>query len=256
MGDVWETPAKIPPLSFEGVQVWRLALAPVLPAGVLEGYYGALSGEEKRRADGIRIDAVREEFVAGRGLLRLLLGAATGTAGAVTLATKLHGKPCLVGPASVEFNVSHSEGVILIALSRASEVGVDVEYVSDEFGEAEELMGIAKESFHAAEFTAIARTPPGRDRLLAFYRAWTRREAVAKADGRGIASLLKYEVFRADEFGEYRVSLSGSASGAEDSEDVNYFVQTPDAGPNHLAAVASRKPRQVLALFDAKRLRV
>jgi phosphopantetheinyl transferase len=132
---------------------------------------------------------------------------------------------------------------------------VDVEFISDEFGEAEELIGIARESFHAGEFTVIARTPPGRDRLLAFYRAWTRREAVAKADGRGIASLLKYEVFRADEFGEYRVSLAGLSERGDVSVDVDYFVQTPDAGPNHLAAVASRKPRQALALFDAKSLR-
>ncbi len=257
MGNPWESPAKIPPLSFEGAQVWRLALTAEVSAVVLAGYYACLSGEEKRRADGIRIDSVREEFVAGRGLLRLLLGAATGVVpAAVRLATRLHGKPCLVQPANVEFNVSHSDGLILVALSRASEIGVDVEYVSDEFGEAEELMGIAKESFHAAEFTAIARTPPGRDRLLAFYRAWTRREAVAKADGRGIASLLRYEVFRADEFGEFRVSLSGTPGRVEDDRDVDYFVQTPDAGPNHLAAVASRKPRQALALFDASQLRV
>ena len=257
MANGWESPARIPPLSFEGVQVWRLDLNAPLPPDLLDASYGWLSPEEKRRADGIRIDFVRREFIAARGLLRRLLGAATGvTAPAVTLRTKLHGKPCLAGSANVEFNVSHSDGMILVALSRASAVGVDVEFVSEEFGEAEELMGIARESFHAGEFTVIARTPPGRDRLLAFYRAWTRREAVAKADGRGIASLLKYEVFRADEFGEYRVSLAGVPGSSGDSGDVDYFVQTPEAGPHHLAAVASRKPRQSLALFDAGRLQL
>ena len=252
----WESPLKIPPLSFEGVQVWRLELTPGVPVGELGTFYGVLSMEEKRRADAIRVAVVRDEFIAGRGLLRLLLAAATGTSpGAITLATRSNGKPCLVQSANVEFNVSHSDGMILIALSRASTVGVDVEYVSDEFSEAEELIGIARESFHAGEFTKIARTPPGRERLLAFYRAWTRREAVAKADGRGIASLLKYEVYRADEFGEYRVSLAGSPANAEESGDVDYFVQTPEAGPHHLAAVASRKRRQGLFLFDAKLLR-
>ncbi len=253
----WDIPAKVPPLSFEGVQVWRLELTSQLPAAAFNGFYACLSGDERRRADGIRVQPVREEFIAARGLLRRLLGAATGvTPAAVTLGTKRNGKPCLAPSALVEFNVSHSEGMILIALSRASAVGVDVEFVSEEFGEAEELMGIARESFHAGEFLVIARTPPGRDRLLAFYRAWTRREAVAKADGRGIASLLKYEVFRADEFGESRVSLAGPAESSGDSGDVDYFVQMPEAGPHHLAAVASRKPRQALALYDATLLQL
>ena len=252
MGSGWDSPATIPPLSFEGVQVWRIFLA----SGAPQEFYRLLSKDEKKRADGIRIAPVREEFIAGRGLLRLLLGAAIGADPAlVAIATQRNGKPCLAHSAKVEFNVSHSDGMILIALSRASVVGVDVEFVSDEFGEAEELIGIARESFHAGEFTGIARTPPGRDRLLAFYRAWTRREAVAKADGRGIASLLKYEVFRDDESGEYRVSLARSPERAEDSGEVDYFVQTPEAGPHHLAAVASRKPRQSLALFDATLLR-
>jgi 4'-phosphopantetheinyl transferase len=245
---------KIPPLAFEGVQVWRLELG---AAGAADRFSRLLSPDEKRRADAIRVLPVREEFVAGRGLLRLLLGAAVGVApGSIVLRTEQNGKPCLAQSANVEFNVSHSEGMILIALSRASVVGVDVEFVSGEFGEAEELIGIARESFHAGEITSIARTPPGRERLLAFYRAWTRREAVAKADGRGIASLLKYEVFRADEFGEARVSLAGAVGSAEDGGDIDYFVQTPEAGPSHLAAVASRKRRQALAHYDARLLRV
>jgi 4'-phosphopantetheinyl transferase len=252
----WDSPARIPPLPFEGVQVWRLAWPLRAQADLPNAFYPLLSKDERRRADLIKVAAVREEFVAGRGLLRLLLGAATGVEPArVTIATKPQGKPCLAQAANLEFNVSHSEGMILIALSRATAVGVDVEFVSDEFGEAEQLMDIARESFHAGEFSVIARIPPGRDRLLAFYRAWTRREAVAKADGRGIASLLKYQVFEADEFGEHRVSLAGVAEKAQDSGEVDYFVQTPDPGPHHLAAVASSKPRQALALFDAQRLR-
>ena len=255
MRSQWESPSRIPPLSFEGVQVWRLELTPGLSSRGLGDYFGLLSEGEKARANGIRIAAVREEFIAGRGLLRLLLGSATGEDPAgLMLATKLNGKPCLAASAMVEFNVSHSDGMILIALSRASAVGVDVEFVSDEFGAAEELIGIARESFHADECTEIERTPPGRARLMAFYRAWTRREAVAKADGRGIASLLKYELSRADEFGEYRVSLAGLTEGVEESGDVDYFVQTPEAGPHHLAAVASRKPRQALGLLDARAL--
>lgn len=252
----WQSPSKIPPLSFEGVQVWVLELASGLPAGALDRSFDLLSSEEKRRADAVRVASVREEFVAARGLLRSLLGSALGVdPAAVPIVTKRHGKPCIAPPARVEFNVSHSDGVILIALSRASCVGIDVEYLSDEFSEAEELMGIARESFHADEFNLIARTAPGRERLLAFYVAWTRREAVAKADGRGIASLLNYEVFRADEFGEQRVSLAGSPEGLDDSRDVDYFVQTPQIGPHHLAAVASRKPRQALGLFNARSLR-
>lgn len=248
----WNNPSKVPPLAFEGVQVWRLSLA----AGATDGFYRLLSEDERRRADGIRVPPVREEFVAGRGLLRLLLGGAIGIDPAeIELGTERNGKPCLAHPAGVEFNVSHSDGMVLIALSRASAVGVDVEFISEGFAEGADFTGIARESFPRGEFAAIARTPAGRARLLAFYRAWTRREAVAKADGRGIASLLKYQVFRADEFGECRVSLAGTADDAAESGAVNYFVQSPKAGPQHLASVASRKPRQALALYDGRSLR-
>jgi phosphopantetheinyl transferase len=251
----WQKPSTIPPLSFEGVQLWRLNVAADVDARSLAAMYRLLSPVEQARADAIRVPAVRTEFMAGRGLLRCLLAAAIGGDPAgVLLETKQNGKPYLAAPSTVEFNVSHSEGLILVALSRAAAVGVDVEFVSEEFGEAEEFIGIAQESFHAGEFSVISRTPPGPERLLAFYGAWTRREAVAKADGRGIASLLKYEVFRADEFGECRVSLSGSRDGSADNGDVDYFVQTPEVGPHHLAALASRKPRQALSLFDAGRL--
>lgn len=251
MHSQWQKPVTVPELPFEDIQVWCLHTKEIDTAG-LAAMYALLNPAERERADKISVRQVQDEFIAGRGLLRTLLGAATRTSPqALVLETKHNGKPCLTESFALEFNVSHSECLIVIALSRAAPVGVDVEFVSEEFAQAEELIDIARESFSAEELAAITRTPQGPARLLAFYDAWTRRESVAKADGRGIASVLKYHVDAADEFGECRVSLQSTTDA---SRNVTYFVQALDTRPQYRCAIASRKPRQTLLRLDASGL--
>jgi 4'-phosphopantetheinyl transferase len=98
------------------------------------------------------------------------------------------GKPCL--PASgdggtIHFNVSHSEDIALIALSREREVGVDVERVRWLI----ELDGIAAREFAPAERRALLRAT-STERLALFYRYWTLKEAHVKAEGVGLRAAL------------------------------------------------------------------
>lgn len=242
----WTRPATIPPLADGAVQLWRLELAD----GVIAASERDLSDEEKARAAQMRVPAVRAEFVAGRALLRRVLGAALGVApAAVVMAAGPTGKPRVMAASGVDFNVSHSRGLILVAISRAGAVGVDVEFVDRAFAGSGELLEIARESFPAVEFESLRQAGSGREGLLQFFRSWTRKEAVAKADGRGIASGLQYRVSGADG-SECRVTVDkGEPGGSED-----YFVQTPDVGPNHLAALAMLHAGQPVSLFDASDL--
>jgi 4'-phosphopantetheinyl transferase len=103
------------------------------------------------------------------------------------------GKPELAGPEGrdVHFNLSRSADRCVIAVSREGPVGVDVEKIR----EMPELVGIVRSRFapgEAAEILALS----GEQRLRAFYRCWTRKEAFLKATGAGIGddSLRRVEV--------------------------------------------------------------
>lgn len=137
----------------------------------LEALARLLSADELARAARLHARRHRDRFVAARGTLRRLVGERTGEdPRAVAFVYGASGKPALENGA-LHFNVSHSEDLALYAFSGA-EVGVDVEAVR-EVPEADRL---AREWFDEDEY-----------RRYGFLGCWTRREALAKASGRGIA---------------------------------------------------------------------
>jgi 4'-phosphopantetheinyl transferase len=97
---------------------------PVLSASVM-------SADEQARARRFVFEKDRRRFSAARVLLRMLLARYVGTDPAeLRFATGGHGKPSLEGFESAPaFNVSHSQDVAVIAVSRAGDVGVDVEAI-------------------------------------------------------------------------------------------------------------------------------
>jgi 4'-phosphopantetheinyl transferase len=92
-------------------------------------------------------------------------------------ATLPGGKPILAGGA-IEFNLSHSGQLALVAVSRDLQVGVDLEHPRNFRNEA----GMARRICTASELEHLARTD-ARDELL---RLWVRKEAVVKATGEGL----------------------------------------------------------------------
>jgi 4'-phosphopantetheinyl transferase len=147
---------------------------------------GVLTADELLRAGRIKAEAGQRRAVVARAALRLLLARELGRAPeAIVFAAGPHGKPRLAQAAApVSFNLSHSAGLALIAMS-TSEVGVDVEQVKPR----KDLPGVARRVFTAAE---RAEVEAGGD--VAFYRHWVAKEAFVKATGRGISSLKSFEV--------------------------------------------------------------
>jgi 4'-phosphopantetheinyl transferase len=93
---------------------------------------------------------------------------------------ELHGKPYLAEPSGLDlrFNLSHTDGLALVALARGREVGVDVEAARS----GRRAQGIADRWFTEAEAEQI-RTAADPD--AAFYRLWARKEAYLKATAEG-----------------------------------------------------------------------
>ena len=85
----------------------------------------------------------------------------------------------------LEFNLSHSHEVALIAVTREKEIGVDVERVREDFAFVE----VAERYFTAGELSAIRALPQDLQRR-AFYQCWTSKEAFLKAKGVGLSGEL------------------------------------------------------------------
>jgi 4'-phosphopantetheinyl transferase len=137
-------------------------------------------GESERRGRESR--QVWRRRVVARAMLRIALGLYLDRApNSLAFALGPSGKPRLAGPAGrddVFFNQARSGDLCLIAISGDGPVGVDVEEVRD----VPELPGLVRSRFAESEATAILGRS-GEERLRAFYRCWTRKEATVKAAG-------------------------------------------------------------------------
>lgn len=164
------------------VDVWRAALD--LSAGEAEAALRTLSEPERAHAARLRVGASR--WAAARAALRAVLARYLDVLPTrVAFVTGAEGKPRLApGPgADLRFNLSHSGGLALVAVRLGREVGVDLEELRDRVdGDA-----VAREFFDEPERARLAALAAA-GQPQAFFSAWVRREALAKASGRGIVS--------------------------------------------------------------------
>jgi 4'-phosphopantetheinyl transferase len=176
------------PAAFRGpegrgpIRVWRADLD--RPEPEIEALGALLSADERARADRFRFAIDRRRFTAARGLLRVLLGRTLGTPpGEIAFSYGACGKPALSRPADsgLEFNLTHSHGMALIATSWGPSVGIDLEFQRVAF----DFRGIAGRFFTPREFGQIEALPEAAQRP-AFFRGWTLKEAFLKARGNGL----------------------------------------------------------------------
>ena len=168
------------PLHPDSVHVWSITLD--CSDGETGSFAAVLSEDEAERAARFRFSIHRNRFIVGRGSLRTILGRYLGTSPAELQFTYgPRGKPELVGE-TLRFNLSHSQGIALLAVTRSRAVGIDLEQITQEV----ELDKIARRICSDREFAAINRCPSEK-RSQVFFNAWTRKEAFIKATGKGFS---------------------------------------------------------------------
>jgi 4'-phosphopantetheinyl transferase len=212
------------------VHVWRASL--VRADSQFAALTHLLSSEEHDRAGKFHFEADRKRCVLARGLLRLLLGRCLGQRPEqVQFQYNEFGKPILAGGLhpSVQFNVSHSGDLVLVALTRDRAVGVDVEYMRMDMAMEE----IAARFFSAAECSALATVTPAL-RSAVFFACWTRKEAYLKARGDGLS--LPLAAFDVSLLPSDEVRLLATR---HDSTDVHrWTLRSLEAGDGYQAALA------------------
>jgi 4'-phosphopantetheinyl transferase len=125
----------------------------------------------------------RDMFALSRGVRRSLLGAYLAHAPeTLDFLENAYGKPRLASGHDVRFNVSHSGRIVLVAVTRARELGVDLEAHREDT----DFRALATHVFSPSEQEALFALPEPRARR-AFFTCWSRKEAVIKALGLGLS---------------------------------------------------------------------
>lgn len=161
--------------------------APPVPLECLEVL---LSADEIARADRFYREPLRDRYVASRGMLRTILSRVVGRPPDVLdFEHNEHGKPHL--PDGPSFNLSHTRDHLIVAVARAGRLGVDLERIRP----VPELESLVRRFLAPDEVDELMALPEP-ERLRAFLRGWTRKEAFVKALGRGLSVPLSSFVVR------------------------------------------------------------
>lgn len=174
---------------WSGADVWTIALDARTSDDPVPA--DTLSSDEVERCARYRHPLHRERFRIGRVALRSILSHYVGVPpGELAFAYGSAGKPRLVGkvPRAPHFSFSRAEGLALLAVA-PEPVGIDIAAIDPRFACA----GVASAAFERAEVQAWSCLPE-RSRTLGFFKAWTSREAVVKAEGTGLASPSRFAV--------------------------------------------------------------
>lgn len=227
----WRSPPEHLPLGRDEVHVWRASLDQ--PPSLVENFRLSLAADERARAQRLYYRRDREHFTVARGVLRAILGGYLNQEPAsLSFCYSSHGKPGLAGHfdgAAIRFNVSHSHGIALFALTRGLEVGIDLERIRLDLAVTE----VAARFFSRREVATLQALPLNLQRQ-AFFRCWTRKEAYIKARGEGLSLPLD----------QFDVSLAPGEPAAllairhDLSKTSVWSLQELDLAPDYVATLA------------------
>lgn len=180
----------------------------------------------------------RRRHVVTRALVRSVLSRYAGVAPAAwRFAANPHGRPFIAAPAEsggLRFNVSHTRGLIALAVSRHRELGVDVECLDGR----QVSPRMAQRFFSAREALALAQPvaggPAAAQRRLLQY--WTLKEAYVKARGQGLN--FPFDRFSVDVEDE---ALRLSIEPALDDDPARWYLAQCQPAPGYLLALCAER---------------
>lgn len=228
----------------DSIEVYRIRLD--RSESELAIFHDMLNPPERERAAKFLAANKRREFTITRASLRLLLSRSLQEEPSqISITHEAQGKPRVENDkqhARVRFSVSHSHDLALIAIAQARDIGVDVEKMRGEV----EFDQLAARFFSEAEYAALKKYSD-ETRLRAFFMTWTRKEAIVKAQGGGIALGLKqFDVSVDPDTPPAVIATRWQQPGIPD-----WTLYTLDVGPGYVASLATSGGTADIRLLEA-----
>lgn len=217
------------------------------PLNVADQVYAVLSQglspDEWERADKFVFKRDRRNFIVARGMLRDVLASYLDCQPiGIRFQYGLHGKPGIrfeEAPGRLEFNLSHSSGYLVLAISAGRQVGVDVERIRP----LPDLDQVASNSFSDYEQNALSAFAP-EEKLLGFFRCWTRKEAYLKARGDGLS--IPLDAFDMSLAADNPIGMLSNRLDPNEVSRWSFYTFTPEQGFIAALAVEGQRVKPVL----------
>ncbi|NMH60658.1 4'-phosphopantetheinyl transferase family protein [Alteromonas ponticola] len=207
-------------LSSDEIHLWLIDFDDVSPAA-LTTFADYLSEDEKQRMAGFRSVKRQQQFFITRGALRTILSdyIPITTPNSLRFSVDSWGKPTLENRHGLQFNLSHSKSKVIIGVARQRLLGVDIEHMRA----SRNVENIARDYFHPSEWDgAITDKPWPHSASHHFYKLWALKEALTKAEGKGMA--LPFDTFYFSDVHTNQLKLRPTA-GYHPSKDWRFYHQ-------------------------------
>lgn len=145
----------------------------------------SLSQDEKERVSNYKFIKDRERSILTFYIRRKILSEYTSRSPEeLSFKKNYSGKPYLDLPEyeHIKFNYSHSGDFIIYAITKDSEIGVDIEFVK----EIPDMNALVENYFSSEEINVFKSMNNRNDQINFFYKVWTRKEALVKSLGTGL----------------------------------------------------------------------
>jgi 4'-phosphopantetheinyl transferase len=236
------------------IDLWHCFTNEVEDAEWTAAHEALLAPDEQARHRRFHFARDRHLFLVSRVLVRTVLSHYAPMPRAAWLfAAGTHGKPYVAHPAvapRLHFNLAHTYGLVVCAVSVAHEPGVDVEGLDRNV----EWLTLARHYFAPSEVAALQAQPPAAQSAR-FFSYWTLKESYIKARGLGLALPLDQFFFDLE---SDPIDIGFDARLADDAARWRFALF--EASPHHLVAVGadtggaglSLRGRRLMLAPDAK----
>jgi 4'-phosphopantetheinyl transferase len=231
-------PRLLLPLASAELHLWLTYCDGISDGPLLATYRALLNAAEKEQESRFYFARDRHRYLLTRALVRTVLSRYVAVAPEDwVFSTNAYGRPHIVnvGAAAdcgLSFNISHTEGLIVLGVAKGRSLGVDVE----NFAARNLSMEVANRYFAPQEVAALGSVLRHR-RQYRLFESWTFKESYIKARGMGLS--LPLDKFSFHYANDHAVDLTVHPELGDDSARWQFWQFQPTS--EHLLAVCAEK---------------